>query len=489
MAKKVITVPANIERSAPDGFVTYRSLDTNTSQNKNLPNTLEAIVDEAYSTDNVFDEFVKIENSEKLKELMSELIIRFDTKPDYYTKKDYQFLIAVLTGGLSYLYTNQDALDPIRDDLENLTAEFKIFYETVVKHINEQADINSSVLGELKALLEKVESISKISSELEQRIVDLENKECVSYIGGSGININEDEISAVLTEDISVSRVNIGSYTHGMKIEKGEKIVDILKNLLTSIIEMTPVAPKVTYSITPSQNVEYGASVEVTEKVTFTQGYYTDRSGNVSNIDMSCRLGQIDADWTVTDNIETRIKTITVVAPESFPKTSLTVPHSDDKTYLVYQEKDPSLKFTPYTGTELIIPANRITISPYFNAYIGYSDFKGMDEAAQKKRIEDMIKEDFTPCVKLSGDSHTCTDKYQSTSEKNALIITCPVEYKLEYVIDPALPTSNILPQFTVTGKRYLECGGGKQHEYKYYAVPATAGTVSVTNIKFIKEA
>jgi hypothetical protein len=31
MAKKVITVPANIERSAPDGFVTYRSLDTNTS--------------------------------------------------------------------------------------------------------------------------------------------------------------------------------------------------------------------------------------------------------------------------------------------------------------------------------------------------------------------------------------------------------------------------------------------------------------------------
>ena len=83
------------------------------------------------------DVAVKIENGEKLKELMSELIIRFDTKPDYYTKKDYQLLLAVLTGGLSYLYANQDALDPIRDDLAHLTEEFKIFYETVVKHINE----------------------------------------------------------------------------------------------------------------------------------------------------------------------------------------------------------------------------------------------------------------------------------------------------------------------------------------------------------------
>jgi hypothetical protein len=45
MAKKVITVPANVERSAPDGPITYRSLDTNAAQNKDLPNVLEAVVD------------------------------------------------------------------------------------------------------------------------------------------------------------------------------------------------------------------------------------------------------------------------------------------------------------------------------------------------------------------------------------------------------------------------------------------------------------
>jgi hypothetical protein len=62
MAKKIISVPSDVERSAPDGFVTYRGLDTNTLQNSRLPEKLQAVVDEAYNKGVSFGPFTPIES-------------------------------------------------------------------------------------------------------------------------------------------------------------------------------------------------------------------------------------------------------------------------------------------------------------------------------------------------------------------------------------------------------------------------------------------
>jgi hypothetical protein len=45
---KVIRVASDVERSAPDGSVTRRSLNTKATRNDSLPRRMQAVVDEAY---------------------------------------------------------------------------------------------------------------------------------------------------------------------------------------------------------------------------------------------------------------------------------------------------------------------------------------------------------------------------------------------------------------------------------------------------------
>lgn len=108
---KVINVPYDIERSAPDGKVTRRSLDTTSSKNQSLPRRMQAVVDDAYKQSTVFAQYPTISSKEELDQLLAQLLIRFDTRPEYYTKKDYQLLISVLCGALDYI-GKQEQEDP-----------------------------------------------------------------------------------------------------------------------------------------------------------------------------------------------------------------------------------------------------------------------------------------------------------------------------------------------------------------------------------------
>jgi hypothetical protein len=65
------------------------------------------------------------------------LIIRFDTKPDYYTKKDYQLLIAVLTGGLNFLDTQCNNNIP---DLSDIYAKIQILEDKLNTVSSDLAD-------------------------------------------------------------------------------------------------------------------------------------------------------------------------------------------------------------------------------------------------------------------------------------------------------------------------------------------------------------
>lgn len=104
----LIGVPSNIERSAADGPITRRSLDTNAPYNRSLGEKLQALVDKDYSVGNILDTLPVIDSVEKLKQVLSEVIIRFDTRPDFYTKKDYQMLISLLGGAILFLQGEQE---------------------------------------------------------------------------------------------------------------------------------------------------------------------------------------------------------------------------------------------------------------------------------------------------------------------------------------------------------------------------------------------
>mgnify|MGYP003292342355 FL=1 len=61
---KIINVASDIERSAPDGTVTHRSLDTRDPRNASLPSKMQAIVDDAYKSSYIFKDVPVIESPE-----------------------------------------------------------------------------------------------------------------------------------------------------------------------------------------------------------------------------------------------------------------------------------------------------------------------------------------------------------------------------------------------------------------------------------------
>lgn len=66
---------------------------------------LEALLKEHGYDSDVFDEDgILINSTKKLKEYLAEVLIRFDTKPAYYTLTDYKTLIGLLIGSLLYVY-------------------------------------------------------------------------------------------------------------------------------------------------------------------------------------------------------------------------------------------------------------------------------------------------------------------------------------------------------------------------------------------------
>lgn len=100
-------IPSNIERPAHKGLETHRGFCVDMPYNKGLIDKLHTVVTKIKSEceGSLFEgDFEVINNVEDLKKLLTEVIIRFDTAPDYYTKSDYSALIGVLYQSLLYLY-------------------------------------------------------------------------------------------------------------------------------------------------------------------------------------------------------------------------------------------------------------------------------------------------------------------------------------------------------------------------------------------------
>ena len=110
-------VPYDIVTSASTGRMTVRGTDANAPYNSNLLNRLQAIVSSS-ADNNMFNEEVDFGDFslENLQELLTQVAIRFDNDPNYYTKRDYQYLIWYLCKSLKYLENN----DVTKEDFNNI---------------------------------------------------------------------------------------------------------------------------------------------------------------------------------------------------------------------------------------------------------------------------------------------------------------------------------------------------------------------------------
>lgn len=114
----IITVRHDPEIWPNKGAMTLRNLCPNSPENKDLLNKLQAIVDANHLVcdESLFEgEFEVISNIKEVKKLLTEVIIRFDTDPDYYSKDDYQVLVALLYRSLLYLYVRGDGVFHVND--------------------------------------------------------------------------------------------------------------------------------------------------------------------------------------------------------------------------------------------------------------------------------------------------------------------------------------------------------------------------------------
>jgi hypothetical protein len=110
-------VPYDIVTSASAGRTTVRGTDANAQYNSNILTRLQAIADSAIDS-NMFNEGVDfgIYDLENLQRLLTQVVIRFDNDPNYYTKRDYQYLIWYLCKSLKYLENN----DVTKEDFNNI---------------------------------------------------------------------------------------------------------------------------------------------------------------------------------------------------------------------------------------------------------------------------------------------------------------------------------------------------------------------------------
>lgn len=134
--KRIQIIPSQINRPASQGEVTLTGIYSNLPYNKNVVKRLQVIIGDNFKGDlNIFDNeegSFKILPLDELQQLLTQVLIRFDNNPDYYTKSDYQYLIWYLCQSIGHLVEQNTDLSDIINQINEL----------VIKVENKQDRIN-----------------------------------------------------------------------------------------------------------------------------------------------------------------------------------------------------------------------------------------------------------------------------------------------------------------------------------------------------------
>lgn len=451
-------IQSEIERSAADGQTTVRGTYTNLPQNSNLASRLQLVLDEVNSNfqgDVDYDSLPHINSYEDLVKQLSQLIIRFDTKPDYYTKKDYQLLIGVLTGALTYLYNNSGSESDIAELLERLD--------------DLQAELDNYVPEE--GFEDRVnELIEAALSDVPQPVPQKQ----IRYTEGSGIDISASDsddtrvVSAVLTEPITVSNVSIGGYSNGMVIEEDTPIVDILKTILQKVVDVVAVEPSAKLTGT-SQSVEYGSSVTSNLTISLTQGYFkpANNSWVYNNQYMDYEItGVSPLTWTISEDGMSATASDTHEAVTTKTYSGYTVSVSEETTTI--PKKSDGTDSSVRCDKSSLTTSGSVTITPYYYLFFGPVDTSDITTITS-----DTVRNLTSKKASFPLSNQTISETYNGGGK--SILVACPTAYSLTAVTDAM--GNSILDLFNQqTSTLDISCGGSTTVEYNLYLYPITNG-------------
>lgn len=473
-------IQSDIERSAADGQTTVRGTYTNLPQNSNLASRLQLVLDEVNSNfqgDVDYDSLPHINSYEDLAKQLSQLIIRFDTKPDYYTKKDYQLLIGVLTGALTYLYNNSGSESDIAELLEIIN-ELKIDVNNnkidIIK-INNQ--INQFRLWVENNYVPEEGFEDRVNELIEAALSDIPQpapQKQIRYTEGSGIDISAGDsddtrvVSAVLTEPITVSNVSIGGYSNGMVIQEDTPIVDILKTILQKVVDVVAVEPSARLTGT-SQSVEYGSIVTSNLTIGLTQGYFkpANNSWVASNQNMDYEItGVSPLTWAISaDGMSaTASDTQGIFTTRTYSGYTVSVSEENQTIPKKSDGTDSSVRCDKSSLTT----SGSVTITPYYYLFFGpvnTSDITTITSAT--------VRSLTSKKASFPLSNQTISEQYNGGGK--SILVACPTAYSLDAVTDAM--GNSILELFKQqTSTLNIPCGSSTTVEYNLYLYPITNG-------------
>ena len=468
-------VPYDVVTSAATGHTSVRSTNVNAPYNSKLLTRLQAIADKVYDG-NMFDDGVSFGtiDLDRLQKLLTQIVIRFDNNPKYYLKEDYLHLIWYLCLHLAYL-AESGSVSP--GDLADLQAQLEALTERVTKAETDLASIQSEVSTLLTSFTDFYSEVnlhfSTVDADIEtlkSQIAALEANPGQQLSAGSGISIENDEIHSEVTEDIQVIKTTIGGYKDGMTITAGTPVMEVLRTMLQTVLDVIAIAPSVSmnnYRMTG----EYGTSVTSSLEINFVQGKF--QSENPSewsySIPMNCGMTSIQGDftWTVTPNKAT---------------TTVTFPLLQYKVYngwkaitsanTVIPKLSDGVTDSSVTYTNTVFPTSAsLKVDPYYKVYIGHK---------LAKTAADISETDIKAMPFEQGYLQQSTWSFSAdrSGEGESIIIACPSGYKLTGVTDSmGVPLND---NFSLVNTMNVTCGGSEVVPYDIYLYPITNGATQL---------
>lgn len=425
-------VPYDVVTSASTGRMTVRGTDANAPYNSNLLNRLQAIVSSS-ADNNMFNEEVDFGDFslENLQELLTQVAIRFDNDPNYYTKRDYQYLIWYLCKSLKYL-ENNDVTKEDFDDIQKSAEE---------------------LLAKIEALEIETDDLKDSDLKILEDIDNLKNNQQVLEAGDS-IEIDKDnKINAIISEDIQVT-IPVGGLNRTIKA--GEDITAVLKELLQVVIGVKAVNPSITLE-SINKTKEYGTKIPLQQiGFTLTQGYFepADSRWNGARQYMDCAMTSVNVPGgsTFVDSINGYVEIPEQILTEvreykiiSNTVSANTVVPNDSNGNPLSEEKGFAGGSVGTSGTTTFIP--------YYNAFIGGIDVESISELTSaniRSVTAHQLPVTLTAKTLLNGQP-------TSNNAKKAILIACPSVYQLT-LVQSELGT-DMTDSFDLKGSINVKCG------------------------------
>ena len=462
---KFKAIPSEIVTSASTGTTLVRGTSANLSYNQTLLKRLQAIVTDSSYDGNFFDDDVlQAPSLEDLQKLLTQVIIRFDNDPNYYTKRDYYHLIWYLCQSLMYMAEGGVSEGDLTDIYNKITQlmsrvnDIDLQFDALSEKVTVLAD---QIYTELPA---KFEDIHTKLSELESLLLNKQDK----LDEGTGIKIEDNIISARATESFKVSNVSIGGYKDGMTIDENTPILEILKTILQKTVDVKANAP--TAKLTGSTfKAEYGTEADKTATITLTQGSFTseDPTAWTTNQKMDCQLVGItdDWEWEISNDGMSAVSTnkYTATSAQTFTVPSVQI----TKNTVIPAKSNGEDSNVEYIETSLSVSGS-IKVIPYYNLYFGPISTTDVTSvtAIDIKQLENTVQAEFPLANKTIGGPYAGQGK--------SIIVACPSEYQLSEVTDSM--GNSILPLFRFTSQLEIPCGNDVLVKYNVYLYPIANG-------------